>query len=145
MENKTIHSFAGFLQHHRHALGLSTYRFAKGCGCSEATIRHLEHGRYHPTLGTCILVADFLKLPRTQVAQLAGYTIESQKELSDRSRFSLGTLLEEALRTDPEFWAELIETASQLGPKGKKSVMTFARFVLREEAEGIYPGKSAMP
>lgn len=132
MKPKTCRSFAEFLHTHRRALGLSTYRFANGCGCSEATIRHLENGRSHPSLETCFRIADFLKLPRGRVAQLAGYAFASATERPTPMPQRLKRALQNAIQADPDFWTELIETANQLGPKDKESLMIFARFVLSQ-------------
>ncbi|HZQ09851.1 MAG TPA: helix-turn-helix transcriptional regulator [Anaerolineae bacterium] len=132
MKPKAYRSFAESLHRHRPALGLFTYRFANGCGCSEATIRHFENGRSHPSLETCFRIADFLKLPRGRVARLAGCAFASAAELPTPMPQRLKHAFQNAIQADPDFWTELIETANQLGPKGKESLVIFARFVLSQ-------------
>jgi transcriptional regulator with XRE-family HTH domain len=118
----------------RRLLGLSTYAFAEGCGCSEATIRHIESGRHQPNLLTCYRIADFLKLPRAQVAQLAGHLVErAERALDEADLDRTFAQLKQQLAADPEAWQALVEVLPLLSKDARTSLVRYMQFL--HEAE----------
>lgn len=118
----------------RNLLGISTYSFARGCHCSEATIRHIESGRYAPSLSTCIRIADFLKMPRAQVARLGGYALgRAEAALDAAEAAQAGTDFQELLEADPQLWQSLMEVLPALSKRAREQALQYIKFLQSEE------------
>lgn len=118
----------------RNLLGISTYSFARGCQCSEATIRHIESGRYAPSLSTCIRIADFLKMPRAQVARLGGYALgRAETALDAAEAAQAGTDFQELLEADPQLWQSLMEVLPALSKGAREQALQYIKFLQSEE------------
>ncbi len=130
-------SVAELIAMQRQLLGISTYAFASGCRCSEATIRHVETGRYQPSLLTCIRIADFLKLPRDYVAKLGGYILDRAEDALNRAEEN--NILEQfkdQLEADPELWQGLIELLPALSKDSRDRALQYVKFLRTEERRG---------
>lgn len=121
----------------RNLLGISTYTFARGCQCSEATIRHIESGRYAPSLSTCIRIADFLKMPRAQVARLGGFVLERAEAALDAAEADqAGNDFQDLLEADPELWQSLMEVLPALSKDSRERALQYVKFLQSEEQRG---------
>lgn len=121
----------------RNLLGISTYTFARGCQCSEATIRHIESGRYAPSLSTCIRIADFLKMPRAQVARLGGYALDRAEAALDAAEAAhAGNEFQELLEADPALWQSLMEVLPALSKDSRERALQYVKFLQSEEQRG---------
>jgi DNA-binding XRE family transcriptional regulator len=121
----------------RRLLGISTYTFARGCHCSEATIRHIESGRYAPSLSTCIRIADFLKMPRAQIARLGGYALERAEAALDAAEAAqTGNEFQELLEADPALWQSLMEVLPALSKDSRERALQYIKFLQSEEQRG---------
>lgn len=121
----------------RNLLGISTYSFARGCQCSEATIRHIESGRYAPSLSTCIRIADFLKMPRAQVARLGGFVLERAEAALDAAEADqAGNDFQDLLEADPQLWQSLMEVLPALSKDSRERALQYVKFLQSEEARG---------
>ncbi len=118
----------------RALLGISTYTFARGCHCSEATIRHIESGRYAPSLSTCIRIADFLKIPRAQVARLGGYVLDRAEDALDVAEANQAAVeFQELLEADPQLWQSLMEVLPALSKDSRERALQYVKFLQSEE------------
>lgn len=121
----------------RELLGISTYTFARGCYCSEATIRHIESGRYAPSLSTCIRIADFLKMPRAQVARLGGYVLDRAENALDAAEANLAASeFQELLEADPQLWKSLMDVLPALSKDSRARALQYIKFLQSEEQRG---------
>lgn len=121
----------------RNLLGISTYTFARGCQCSEATIRHIESGRYAPSLSTCIRIADFLKMPRAQVARLGGFVLDRAEAALDAAEADqAGNDFQDLLEADPALWQSLMEVLPALSKDSRERALQYVKFLQSEEQRG---------
>jgi len=127
-------SVADLVTAQRQILGISTYTFAKGCQCSEATIRHIESGKYQPSLLTCFRIADFLKLPRDYVARLGGYLLDRAEAALDQNDLDQTlTEFKDQLQADQDLWQGLMEVLPALSKDSHERALQYVKFLREEE------------
>jgi DNA-binding XRE family transcriptional regulator len=127
-------SVAELVASQRRLLGVSTYVFAKGCQCSESTVRFIETGRYHPSLLTCFRIADFLKLPRDYVAKLGGYVLERADDAITKSDMERTVeQLKRQVEADPIVWKGLVEVLPSLSKDARDRAIQYVRFLKDDE------------